>query len=52
MGLHMEVGNYVNVTAVSAEKNTEAWKGRQNHVLDLTVDFFVTAVEPGKIFRD
>lgn len=47
----MEVGNEVNVTAVNAEKNTEAWKGRKNTVLDLTVGFYFTALEP-KMFSD
>lgn len=50
MGLHMKVGSFVNIAAVNAEKNTETWKETQNHVLDLTVDFFFTAVEPVKIF--
>ena len=29
LGLHMKVGNDVNITAVNAEKNMETWKGRQ-----------------------
>lgn len=51
MGLHVKVGSFVNVTAVNPEKNTETGKETQNHVLDLTVDFFFTAVEPVKIYK-
>lgn len=52
LGLHMKVGNDVNITAVNAEKNVELGKGDKNSVLDLTEDFYITAVEPLKMFRD
>lgn len=48
----MKVGNDLNITAVNAEKNVELGKGDKNSVLDLTEDFYITAVEPVKMVRD
>lgn len=48
----MKVGNDVNITAVNAEKNVKLGKGDKNSVLDLTEDFYITALEPVKMFRD